>query len=132
MNHSAPLRARGPSSAAADAGSFAASQRFTPTAPPPSALRDVMDIVIGVVVLLGMLLALACLAHYTRDSMAVGRALTDEANTKSSLVCKDGRIARGDGSLPDLVLEDGVFVCTDWRTQQALELEQSQKGWKRY
>ena len=46
----------------------------------------------------------------------------------------DGRIARGDGSIPDIVWEDGVFVCTDWRTQQALEPSQqaTTTDWRRW
>jgi len=95
-------------------------------------MRDVMDIVGGVVLVMGLLIGLACLTLFTRDSMAVGKALSDQSTGQSSMICKDGRMAHGDGSIPDYVFEDGVFICTDWRTQQALELEAAQKYTRRY
>lgn len=122
-----------PAAGTVEAVSFASGQRFSPTTvKPPSAMRDVMDIVGGVVLLMGLLIGLASLALFTRDSMAVGKALSEQSSAQSSMICKDGRMAHGDGSLPDIVFEDGVFVCTDWRTQQALELEAAQKYNRRY
>lgn len=111
--------------------SFAAAPRAQ-TAPPPSALKDVSDIMVGVALMLGVLFALLMLTLYTRDSMAVGKALSDQGQNRSSLICKDGKIARGDGSLPDRIMEDGVFVCTDWRTLQAVEQEESERGMRKY
>ncbi|SEL73469.1 hypothetical protein SAMN05216359_11541 [Roseateles sp. YR242] len=128
--------ARGGASAAAgtvEAVSFAAGQRFSPNTPqPPSVMRDVMDIAGGVTLLFGLVVGMICLGFFTRDSMAVGKALSEQSTGQSSMVCKDGRMAHGDGSIPDFVFEDGVFICTDWRTQQALELEAAQKYTKRY
>ncbi|WP_058933875.1 hypothetical protein [Roseateles depolymerans] len=122
-----------PAAGTVEAVSFASGQRFSPTTvKPPSAMRDVMDIVGGVVLLMGLLIGLASLALFTRDSMAVGKALSEQSSAQSSMICKDGRMAHGDGSLPDIVFEDGVFICTDWRTQQALELEAAQKYNRRY
>ncbi len=115
-----------------DAGaSFAAAPRAQ-TAAPPSALRDVSDIMVGVALMLGVLFALLMLALYTRDSMAVGKALQEQGQARGTLVCKDGKIARGDGSLPDRIVEDGVFVCTDWRTLQAIEQEEAERGMRKY
>jgi len=128
-----PARTSPAAAGTVEAVSFAAGQRFSPAqAAPPSAMRDVMDIVGGVVLVMGLLIGLACLTLFTRDSMAVGKALSDQSTGQSSMICKDGRMAHGDGSIPDYVFEDGVFICTDWRTQQALELEAAQKYTRRY
>ncbi|WP_431265115.1 hypothetical protein ACQ859_06700 [Roseateles chitinivorans] len=125
---------RSPSSASRDDGrSFAAAPRAQAAAPtPPSALRDVSDIVVGVALMLGVLFALLMLTLYTRDSMVVGKALQDQGTARGTLICKDGKVARGDGSLPDRIVEDGVFVCTDWRTLQAIEQEEADRGMRKY
>jgi len=116
---------------AGDGASFAAAPRAQ-SAPPPSPLRDVSEIMVGVVLMLGVLAALLVLALYTRDSMAVGKALQEQGQARGTMVCKDGRIARGDGSIPDRITEDGVFVCTDWRTLQAIEQEEAERGMRKY
>ncbi|MBO9686910.1 hypothetical protein [Roseateles chitosanitabidus] len=128
------LQSRGASSAQAsrEAASFAAAPRAAAAAPVPSALRDASEIVVGVVLMLSVLAALLALTLYTRDSMMVGKALSEQGSPTGSLVCKDGRIARGDDSLRDRIVEDGYFVCTDWRTQQAIELEEAQRGGRKY
>lgn len=108
------------------AASFAAAPRVT-VAAPASPLKDISDVLLGSSLLVGVAVGLMLLGLYTRDSMAVGKALSEQGSATSSMVCKEGRIARGDGSLPDRVFEDGIFVCTDWRTQQALEMEASQR-----
>lgn len=128
------LKSRGASSASTprEATSFAAAPRAAVATPVPSALRDASEIVVGVVLMLSVLAALLALTLYTRDSMMVGKALTDQGSPTGTMVCKDGRIARGDDSLRDRIVEDGVFVCTDWRTQQAIELEESQRGGRKY
>lgn len=127
---------RSPSSASRDDGrSFAAAPRAQVTPPaPPSVLRDVSDIVVGVALMLGVLFALLMLTLYTRDSMVIGKALQDQGQGQSrgTLICKDGKVARGDGSLPDRIVEDGVFVCTDWRTLQAIEQEEADRGIRKY
>ncbi len=121
-----------PQAGTVEAVSFASSQRFSATTvQPPSAMRDIMDIVGGVTLVMGLLIGLATLALFTRDSMAVGKALSDQSSAQSSMICKDGRMAHGDGSLPDIVFEDGVFVCTDWRTLQAIETEEQARGIRR-
>jgi hypothetical protein len=136
--HRAPSRsgssgtARPSSSSRGDGASFAAAPRAQAVAPQASALRDVSDVMVGVALILGVLFALLVLALYTRDSMAVGKALTEQGQARGALVCKDGRIARGDGSLPDRIIEDGVFVCTDWRTLQAIEQEEAERGMRKY
>lgn len=99
-----------------------------PVAAPASPWRDSAEIILAVVLILGLILGGLLMIHFTRDSMAVGRALADQGKERSSLICKDGRIARGDGSVHDVVFADGVFVCTDWRTLQAVEMEEQQRG----
>ncbi|WP_423595343.1 hypothetical protein [Roseateles sp. MS654] len=136
--HRAPARS-GPASGSAQASasarddgpSFAAAPR-APGAAPPSPLREASDIMVGVALMLGVLFALLMLGLYARDSMAVGKALQEQSQARSTMVCKDGKIARGDGSLPDRIVEDGVFVCTDWRTLQAIEQEEAERGMRRY
>jgi hypothetical protein len=133
-----PYRANarpGSTSASRDDGgrSFAAAPRAQVAPPsPPSALRDVSDIVVGVALMLGVLFALLMLTLYTRDSMVVGKALQEQGQARGTMICKDGKVARGDGSLPDRIVEDGVFVCTDWRTLQAIEQEESERGMRKY
>lgn len=109
----------------------AASLRARAPLPRPSPWRESAEITVAVVLILGLLIAGLGLVHFTRDSMAVGRALAEQGNARGSMICKEGRIARGDGSLHDLVFADGVFVCTDWRTLQAVEQEEAQKGIRR-
>ena len=58
------------------------------------------------------------------DSMAAGAALAEAKKEHTTLVCQAGHMAHGDGSLHDLVFESAYFVCTDWKTLQAIELEQ--------
>lgn len=99
--------------------------------PRPSPWRESAEITVAVVLILGLLIVGLSLVHFTRDSMAVGRELAEQGSGRGSMICKDGRIARGDGSLHDLVFADGVFVCTDWRTLQAVEQEEAQKGVRR-
>lgn len=131
-NASRPRPSSTPRSTTPAASSFASAPRAA-VVPPASPLKDVSDIVLGASVLVGLIFGLFLFGLYTRDSVALGQALTEQSKERTSMVCKDGRIARGDGSLPDRVFEDGVFICTDWRTQQALELEQSQRfGGSRY
>jgi len=129
--HRAPSRSGSTPPSRGEGASFAAAPRAQ-TAAPPSALRDVSDIMVGVALMLGVLFALLMLALYTRDSMAVGKALQEQGQARGTLVCKDGKIARGDGSLPDRIVEDGVFVCTDWRTLQAIEQEEAERGMRKY
>jgi hypothetical protein len=129
--HRAPARSGSNPPSRGEGASFAAAPRAQ-TAPPPSALRDASDIMVGVALMLGVLFALLMLTLYTRDSMAVGKALQEQGQARGTLVCKDGKIARGDGSLPDRIVEDGVFVCTDWRTLQAIEQEEAERGMRKY
>ncbi len=128
----APQRAGSSSSSSPsrDGASFAAAPRAQSA--PPSPLRDASEIMVGVVLMLGVLAALLVLALYTRDSMAIGKALQEQGQARGTMVCKDGRIARGDGSIPDRITEDGVFVCTDWRTLQAIEQEEAERGMRKY
>lgn len=92
---------------------------------PPSALGEFLQIVGGVAIVVGGLAVLLTALHLIRDSMSVGKHLAEARNQRSTLVCKDGRMVRGDGSLRDILLEDAYFVCTDWRTLQSVEIEES-------
>jgi hypothetical protein len=73
--------------------------------------------------LLGMI-ALYALAFLMHDSMAAGSALAEAKKERSTLVCQSGRMSHGDGSLHDLVFADSYFVCTDWKTLQAIEMDE--------
>lgn len=56
------------------------------------------------------------LALLTKDSMAAGNRLQAESASKASMVCKDGKMVRGDGSFIDFLTEPPVFQCNDWAT----------------
>jgi hypothetical protein len=96
-----------------------------PVAPPASPFGEFLQIVGGVALALLGLAVLLTVLSLMRDSMAVGKHLAEAKSQRSTLVCQDGRMVRGDGSLRDLVLADAYFVCTDWRTLQSLEIEES-------
>ncbi|OWQ90257.1 hypothetical protein CDN99_12850 [Roseateles aquatilis] len=131
----ANLKPRGtaPAASARQDASFAAAPRMAAATPAPSALRDVSDIIVGVALILGVLAALLLLTLYTRDSMLIGKSLNEQSQNKTAtMVCKDGRVSRGDDSLRDRIVEDGVFVCTDWRTLQAIQQEESERGMRKY
>lgn len=93
--------------------------------PAPSMLGETLQIIGGVAITLAGIALLLGVLHLIRDSVAVGKHLADAKGQRSSLICQDGRMARGDGSLRDIILEDAYFVCTDWRTLQSIELEES-------
>jgi len=94
-------------------------------APPPSPMRDALQVIGGVAVMLLIIVALLGTLHLIRDSMAVGKYLAEAKSQRSSLICQDGRMVRGDGSLRDILTADAYFVCTNWRTLQSIELEES-------
>lgn len=73
--------------------------------------------------LLAGLLALLSMVYVTRDSMAVGSHLAKAKAERSTLVCQNGRMTHGDDSLHDMIFADSYFVCTDWRTLQAIEMD---------
>ena len=73
--------------------------------------------------LLGMI-GIYALAFLMHDSMAAGNALAEAKKERSTLVCQAGHMSHGDGSLHDIVFGDAYFVCTDWKTLQAIEMEE--------
>jgi hypothetical protein len=96
-----------------------------PPAAPASPFGEFLQIVGGVALMLLALALLLSLLNLIRDSIAVGKHLAEAKTQRSTLVCQDGRMVRGDGSLRDLVMADAYFVCTDWRTLQSIEIEES-------
>lgn len=94
---------------------------------PSSAMGEFLQVFggvsLGAVVIVGLLMSL----HLIRDSVSVGKHLAEAKSQRGTLVCQDGRIVRGDGSLRDIILESGYFVCTDWRTLQSVEQEEADK-----
>lgn len=90
-----------------------------------------MDIAGWVAGLVAGIFLLFLLALYARSSMDLQKHLSAESRSSAALVCKDGLMTYGDGSIPDRVFEDGQFRCTDWRTSQGLELEQAQRAYRK-
>lgn len=101
--------------------------RRAPPPPPSSALGDVLQITGGVLLTLAGLAALLTVLHLIRDSISVGQHLAESKAQRGTLICQDGRMVRGDGSLRDIVLEKAYFMCTDWRTLQGIEIEEANK-----
>jgi hypothetical protein len=58
------------------------------------------------------------------DNVSVSKHLAEAKARRGVLVCQDGRMVHGDGSLRDLIMADAYFSCTDWRTLQSIELEE--------
>jgi hypothetical protein len=110
----------------ADAPLRALPRRAPPPAP-PSALGEFLQITGGVLLALAGLAALLAVLHLVRDSISIGQHLAESKARRGTLVCQDGRMVRGDGSLRDIVMERAFFVCTDWRTLQGIELEEASK-----
>lgn len=90
----------------------------------PSALGEGLQILGGIGAMLVGLLLLLLVIYQTSDSMAVGKHLAEAKAQRSALICQDGRMVHGDGSLRDRLVEDAFFVCTDWRTLQSVEQDQ--------
>jgi len=99
-----------------------------PPAPHPqvssSGLQELLKTLLQFIGVLAGVLGLLTTAFLMRDSMAVGSYLAQAKAARSTLVCQDGRMTHGDGSLHDMIFADSYFVCTDWRTLQAIELEE--------
>ncbi len=96
-------------------------QRAQPAPGPMQELWQSLLLFCGV---LGGLIALLVAVYLVRDSMAVGAHLAEAKNERTTLICQNGRMSHGDGSLHDLVFAKSYFVCTDWRTLQAIELQE--------
>ena len=70
------------------------------------------------------LIAVYAMGWLMHDSMATGNALAEARKERSTLVCQAGHMSHGDGSLHDKVFGESYFVCTDWKTLQAIEMEE--------
>lgn len=93
-------------------------------APPISAFAEFLQVFGALSLLLLVLVVLLMGLQTIRDSVSVGNHLAEAKAQRGVLVCQDGRMVRGDGSLRDLILADAYFSCTDWRTLQSIELEE--------
>jgi len=87
----------------------------------PSALREGLQIVGGVLAVLAGLALLMTVIFLISDSTAVGKHLAASKAQRGTLICQGGRMVHGDGTLRDRLMEDAYFVCTDWRTLQSVE-----------
>ncbi|MDC6165977.1 hypothetical protein [Paucibacter sp. XJ19-41] len=96
-------------------------------AAPTSAFGEFLQIVGAAALLLGGLALLLMGIQAMSDSVTVGKHLAEAKAQRGVLVCQDGRMVRGDGSLRDLILADAYFSCTDWRTLQSIEIEEKSK-----
>lgn len=96
-----------------------------PTA--PSLWRESMEVVVSVCAVLAGLIVMISVGYVASDSAAVGRNLAESKNQRGSLICQDGHMVHGNGSLRDRIIEDSHFVCTDWRTLQSIEQEEAQQ-----
>ena len=96
-----------------------------PTA--PSLWRESVEVVVSVCAVLTGLIVLIAVGYVASDSAAVGRNLAESRAQRGSLICQDGRMVHGNGSLRDRIVEDAYFVCTEWRTLQSLEQEEAQR-----
>ncbi|MCX2861464.1 hypothetical protein OOZ63_06385 [Paucibacter sp. PLA-PC-4] len=94
---------------------------------PTSAFGEFLQIVGAAALLLGGLALLLMGVQMMSDSVTVGKHLAEAKAQRGVLVCQDGRMVRGDGSLRDMILADAYFSCTDWRTLQSIELEEKSK-----
>ena len=119
--------ARPPAPRPEDEAPLRAPLRPAPPQARPSAMGEFLQIVGGVALALGGIAALLTVLHLIRDSISVGQHLAEAKAQRGTLVCQDGRMMRGDGSLRDIVLEKAYFICTDWRTLQSIEIEESNK-----
>ncbi len=101
--------------------------RPKPVEPPPavaSPLREALTVTLQVMGTAGGLSLALAVAFLIRDGIAVGSHLSQAKAQRTDLICQDGRMVRGDGSLLDWMFEDAHFICTDWRTLQAADQAQ--------
>lgn len=85
------------------------------------ALHIALGVLLGVPLLVALLLALRLMG----DGMSAASHLSEAKALRSALICQNGEVVRGDGTLRDLMLADPVFVCTEWRTLQSLEADEA-------
>ncbi|MDN3921200.1 hypothetical protein [Roseateles violae] len=90
--------------------------------PPPGLAAELARTTLQVIAVSAGLLLAGALVLLVRDSMAVGAHLAEAKNERTTLVCQNGRMTHGDGSLYDRLFARSYFVCTEWRTLQAIEL----------
>jgi hypothetical protein len=93
-------------------------------APPTSAFGEFLQIFGAISLLLLGLVVLLMGLQAISDSVSVSKHVAEAKARRGVLVCQDGRMVRGDGSLRDLITADAYFSCTDWRTLQSIELEE--------
>jgi hypothetical protein len=93
-------------------------------APPTSAFGEFLQIFGAISLLLLGLVVLLMGLQAISDSVSVSKHVAEAKARRGVLVCQDGRMVRGDGSLRDMILADAYFSCTDWRTLQSIELEE--------
>lgn len=90
-------------------------------AAPPSLVGEFARALLQVSGVAAGLLLLLWGVSLMRDNLAAASHLADAKAQRSTLICQAGHMARGDGSLHDRVFEKAYFVCTDWRTLQAVD-----------
>jgi hypothetical protein len=77
--------------------------------------KDFAGALLMALILVGFLLIPVAAGMLMKDTTTVGTILSEESQSKASMVCLSGKMVRGDGSAVDFVFEPAVFVCTDWK-----------------
>lgn len=95
-------------------------QRIASIAEPPL-LQQFAQAVVQVAAVMAGLVALIAGVWLMSDNVAAQTHLAGLRAERTSLVCQDGRMQRGNGSLRDRLFEDAHFVCTDWKTLDAVD-----------
>lgn len=87
----------------------------------PSLLRQFAEAFVQMSAVMAGLIALIGGVWLMSDNVAAQTHLAKVRAERTSLVCQDGRMQRGNGSLRDRLFEDAHFVCTDWKTLDAVD-----------
>lgn len=53
-----------------------------------------------------------------RDSMTLANLLQQVTTEETVMICKDGRMVYPDYSILDRLMNNGRFLCTEWRVQR--------------
>ncbi len=72
----------------------------------------------GVAVMSGTAVTLLVVFVLMRDSMALANVLQQVTTEETVMVCKEGKMVYPDYSVLDRLMNNGRFLCTEWKVQR--------------
>jgi hypothetical protein len=72
----------------------------------------------GFAVMSGTAVTLLVVFVLMRDSMALANLLQQVTTEETVMVCKEGKMVYPDYSILDRLMNNGRFLCTEWKVQR--------------